>query len=150
MGEAELLKNVSAGICPGGRSCRRPQTVVSCIACWRETTKHDTEDLAFDHSYSNLYNQDSAELLDVRKIEVDDTTSPEFLDRVIGCKPERGSYILLVFLGNLNIPFVVTRSLDSPHENIYERYRACIGDKFNIVVTKNIETVYGGIQDEAI
>ena len=33
--EREVLENVSKGRCPEGESCDSPQTVVSCIFCWR-------------------------------------------------------------------------------------------------------------------
>lgn len=104
--------------------------------------------IEFAHRFSKLHGQDSAELLDVRPMEIDGTTACELLDYDTAyyehCKGygqtfsmkchyplEHGMYIQLVFLGNLRIPFCTFRGYSAEKE---EWYKSRIGELFHVVV----------------
>ena len=66
--------------------------------------------IKFSHNYFKLHNQTKAELIDIKRIAIDKDTPPELLDydtTYDGGRYElkKGDYVMLVFLGNLGIPF---------------------------------------------
>ena len=112
--------------------------------------------LKFSHNYPKLWGQETAELLAVKPIKIDNATSKELLkyDTFIGyehikndgghlekivehyyeLKP--GNYVQLIFLGNFGIPFCTIRSKSGRYGDKEAYYRNLIGEIFKIEVQK--------------
>jgi len=111
-----------------------------------------TEKLKFDHPFFKLYGQKTAKLihidrvsysdLDPLMIEMDTQYSAIVPDKdkeheevtrreIRTCKLKKGGLVLLVFLGNKNIPFTTLRN---GRDSTFRRYRDQVGDTFDIVV----------------
>ena len=95
--------------------------------------------IKFSHNYYKLHNQTKAELIDIKRIEIDKDTPHELLDydtTYDGGRYElkNGDYVMLVFLGNLGIPFTTIRSAKGRYGDKYEYYHPYIGDMFDLVV----------------
>ena len=96
-------------------------------------------EIKFSHNYYKLHNQTKAELIDIKRIAIDKDTPPELLDydtTYDGGRYElkKGNYVMLVFLGNLGIPFTTIRSAKGRYGDKYEYYHPYIGDMFDVVV----------------
>jgi len=97
--------------------------------------------IKFSGEYRKLHGQTEATLLFVREIRIDSLTPKVFLDydttRTDGSTYELkdGQYILLVFLGNLGIPFTTVRSLWGKYGNKLKYYKALIGQEFAVEVS---------------
>lgn len=71
--------------------------------------------IKFSHNYYKLHNQTKAQLISVKSIVIDKDTPSELLEydtTYDGGRYElkNGDYVMLVFLGNLGIPFTTIRS----------------------------------------
>ena len=97
--------------------------------------------IKFSHNYFKLHNQTKAELIDIKRIAIDKDTPPELLDydtTYDGGRYElkKGDYVMLVFLGNLGIPFTTIRSAKGRYGDKYEYYYPHIGELFDIIINK--------------
>ena len=98
--------------------------------------------ISFSKDYIKLHGQTEAELLAVRRMTIDDNTPSELIEydtvAVDGSRFDlmQGSYIQLVFLGNLGIPFCTIR-MDEPIHNgqkeKFDYYSEKIGNHFLLV-----------------
>lgn len=99
----------------------------------------DLYEIKFAKNFIKLHNQTHAELIDVRTIDLSLLSDIEFQELIeIDAKAEDGSYfpldrnsqyVLLIFLGNKNIPFTTLRKISS-----YEKYVQLINHIFDIRV----------------
>ena len=95
--------------------------------------------IKFSHNYFKLHNQTKAELIDIKRIAIDKDTPPELLDydtTYDGGRYElkNGDYVMLVFLGNLGIPFTTIRSANGRYGDKCIYYQAHIGELFDIII----------------
>jgi hypothetical protein len=95
--------------------------------------------IKFSSDYPKLHGQTSAELLAVKPIRIDKDTPKELLEydtkKSDGTyyKLKTGSYIQLVFLGNLGIPFCTIRSKRNRFTEDKEAYyKQLVGKVFEI------------------
>lgn len=93
----------------------------------------------FNANYNKLHGQKKAELLSVRTININDLVSKDFIDydtsvkNTAGPYPlKKGTYLLLVFLGDKNIPFTTCRTY-SPKKEMF--YKENINTEFTINIT---------------
>ena len=101
--------------------------------------------IKFSKDYVKLHGQRSAELLAVSRVRVPDGVSSELIEydtiATDGSRYELkpGKYILLVFLGELGIPFTTIRADTPPMkgrgQGKYEYYDARIAQRFEVVRT---------------
>lgn len=106
--------------------------------------------IKFDHPYCKIYGQQTAKLIHIERVsckdldefminmdtqyyvEVPSDTTPEIPKKELrSCKLKKGSLILLIFLGDKNIPFTTLRNF---RDSTFRAYRSLIGDMFDIVV----------------
>ena len=97
--------------------------------------------IKFSHNYFKLHNQTKAELIDIKRIAIDKDTPPELLDydtTYDGGRYElkKGDYVMLVFLGNLGIPFTTIRSAKGRYGDKFIYYHAHIGELFDIIINE--------------
>lgn len=82
--------------------------------------------LTFLFNYKKLHNQTKAKLIHIEVINIDDTTSLDFINydttSIDGSmfSLKKGKYLLLVFLGDKNIPFTTVRSYTAEKEKYYK------------------------------
>ena len=101
--------------------------------------------IKFSKEYVKLHGQRSAELLAVQRVSIPHGVSPELLEydteATDGSRYELkpGKYILLVFLGELGIPFTTIRpdtpAMKGKPVGKYEYYDRKVAQKFRIVRT---------------
>ena len=92
----------------------------------------------FCMQFKKLHNQKTAELLSVKVVEINDKTSPDFINydavaddgRMYALK--KGKHILLTFLGCKNIPFTTVRTYKADEEKYYKDN---LNKTFNIIVS---------------
>ena len=100
--------------------------------------------IKFSHNYYKLHNQTKAQLISVKSIVIDKDTPSELLEydtTYDGGRYElkNGDYVMLVFLGNLGIPFTTIRSAKGRYGDKYKYYYPHIGDLFDIIITEEEE-----------
>lgn len=103
--------------------------------------------IKFSHNYFKLHNQTIAELIDVKRITIDKDTPPELLKYDTAYdggmyELKNGSYVMLVFLGNLGIPFTTIRPAKGRYGDKYLYYHQHIGDIFDVVVKEEGNNEY--------
>lgn len=92
-------------------------------------------EISFSGDYLKLHGQEEAILVYVGHKIISDKTPIDFIEydtkRIDGTyyNPKSGFYILLVFLGNKNIPFTTIRPWDKIKE---EYYKSLVGKRFEI------------------
>lgn len=101
--------------------------------------------IRFSKEYVKLHGQMAAELLSVSRVRIPDGVSPELIEydtaATDGSRYELkpGKYILLVFLGELGIPFTTIRADTPPMkgrgQGKYEYYCSLVNQRFEIVRT---------------
>lgn len=101
--------------------------------------------IRFSKEYVKLHGQRSAELLAVSRVRIPDGVSSELIEydtvATDGSRYELkpGKYILLVFLGELGIPFTTIRADTPPMkgrgQGKYEYYCSLVNQRFEIVRT---------------
>ena len=101
--------------------------------------------IRFSKEYIKLHGQRSAELLAVQRVSIPDGVSPELIEydtvATDGSRYELkpGKYLLLVFLGELGIPFTTIRADTPPMKGRglgkYEFYDSRVAQRFEIVRT---------------
>ena len=97
--------------------------------------------IKFSHNYYKLHNQTKAQLISVKSIVIDKDTPSELLEydtTYDGGRYElkNGDYVMLVFLGNLGIPFTTIRSAKGRYGDKYKYYYPHIGDLFDIIIAE--------------
>ena len=97
--------------------------------------------IKFSHNYFKLHNQTKAQLISVKKIVIDKDTPFELLEydtTYDGGRYElkNGDYVMLVFLGNLGIPFTTIHPAKGRYGDKYEYYHPHIGELFDIIITE--------------
>ena len=95
--------------------------------------------IKFSHNYYKLHNQTKAQLISVKKIVIDKDTPSELLEydtTYDGGRYElkNGHYVMLVFLGNLGIPFTTIRPANGRYGDKFINYQAHIGELFDIII----------------
>ena len=94
------------------------------------------KNIKFSKEYCKLWGQTTAKLLAVKEVKINKSTSQELIEydtkAVDGSYYElkSGNYLLLIFLGNLDIPFSTIRSAYPQHKVDY--YKNSINEMFNI------------------
>ena len=97
--------------------------------------------IKFSHNYYKLHNQTKAQLISIKSIVIDKDTPSELLEydtTYDGGRYElkNGHYVMLVFLGNLGIPFTTIRSANGRYGDKFIYYQAHIGELFDIIITE--------------
>lgn len=96
-------------------------------------------EIKFDKNFIKLHNQTSAQLIDVKMVDLSEMNDNDFNELIeYDCKADDGSYYslnrnghytLLIFLGNKNIVFQTLRKKES-----YMKYHTMKGIVFDIKV----------------
>ncbi|MEA4866243.1 MAG: hypothetical protein VB088_12695 [Sphaerochaeta sp.] len=101
------------------------------------------EKIRFSHHYPKLHGQDSAKLLAVLPLTIDDTTPQALLDYDTTTSDGNkyplapGEYLQLIFIGNLRIPFCTIRP-QTLQKVIF--YQGAIGKVFDVLVMEEKRT----------
>lgn len=101
--------------------------------------------IKFSHNYKKLWSQQSAELIAVRDIIINDYTSNDLLEYDTKTtsgeyyKLHPGKHVQLFFLGEKRIPFCTIRSAYSKFGDKRKYYANKIGETFKIVITNKTE-----------
>ena len=100
--------------------------------------------ILFSHHYPKLHGQRYAELLAIRPIRIDRHTPRQLLDYDTTYdggyyRLSTGNYLLLVFLGNYNIPFTTIRKAFPISKMRY--YLGRIGQTFQIQILQETDHV---------
>lgn len=95
--------------------------------------------IKFSHNYFKLHNQTKAQFISVKRIVIDKDTPSELLEydtTYDGGRYElkNGDYVMLVFLGNLGIPFTTIRPVKGRYGDKFIYYRTHIGELFDIII----------------